>query len=85
LLPDSNLLMNPSQKQPDRRPQVKDFCTNNPHRYWVVDLVGVEEKGIAVLVAFCTDCGDVLSKEIKISQPGDKLRLLLEEKQKLSK
>lgn len=68
------------QRQPDRK--YSDACVPSPHRYWVVDLVGVVETGEVILILVCTDCADVVTKKIKVAEPGESLRLLLEEKGK---
>lgn len=57
-------------------------CTPTPHRWWIVDLIAVEAKGTATLIMVCTDCCETNTKVIKVGEPGDKLRLLYEEKQK---
>ena len=52
------------------------------HRFFHCETVGVEAEGKVVVIALCTACGDVISKEVQVARPHTQLRLLNEEKRK---
>lgn len=39
------------------------------HRFHVADVVGIPAEGHVVIIALCISCGEVLSKNVKVSEP----------------
>jgi hypothetical protein len=54
-------------------------CTAN-HTFFVAEVVGVEAEGKVYLIYLCTSCGEAISKEFRVANPGAPLRLMREEK-----
>ncbi len=53
---------------------------NQDHRYFVAEVIGVEQTGKVHLLYLCTQCGEAICKEFQIAPPGASMRLLKEEK-----
>jgi hypothetical protein len=50
------------------------------HRYHVADVALVPAEGKVVVIALCISCGNVLSKDVKVTTPHSHIDLLSNDK-----
>ena len=56
-----------------------DSGCDGQHRFFVADVVGVEQEGKVFVLVVCTQCGEFKAHEQAVGRNGSQIRLLKQE------